>query len=362
MPLIAVGSYTHYRSHKMDVRGSGITVLRQDDSDGCIAVIDTDSSVRNPTFLSWDPARHFLYAVSEVEGGGGSIAVFSVDDDGIRYLASRESGAGPGCHLLVVPDEEVLAAVSYHDGRIAEFPLVDGIPGPVRNVYSYRGNGPQADRQASAHAHQVTFNSRSRLFYVCDLGSDRVWMHHPDQMNTPAQTALVTPPGYGPRHLAFDPVVPVVYILCELVPKILVAAVAPESGLMTIVQEVDSSPPGTKSAPAAVKIHPSRKTLAASNRFADTVAVFAVERGGEESGVPSRLNLVESFSCGGRIPRDIEFSADGSRLFIANQDSHSVTVRRFAKATGRPAGAWDQTISTGSPVCVLGLETPRDAL
>ena len=358
MSLIAVGSYTDHPSPRIDARGAGITVLERDDSSGGLTVIGSDSSVRNPTYLSWDAERRYLYAVSEVDDGDGAIAVFSIDEGGkIRYLSSRPSGAGSGCHLQVFPDEEVLVAVSYHKGGMAHFPLTEGLPGPPRYVHSYRGNGPNTERQSRAHAHQVMRGPAGRHYYVCDLGSDCVWMHDADHMDRHPDSALDVPPGYGPRHLAFDPLVPAAYILCELVPRILCVSVSADTGRMRILREFDSSPPGAPSgpaqAPAAVKIHPSGSTLAVSNRFVDTVAVFAVKRDNDEP-IPA-LALIEHFSCGGRVPRDIEFSRDGSQLFIANQESHTVSIRRFDEQTGYPAAFRDESIPTGSPVCIMSL-------
>ena len=352
MSLIAVGSYTDHQSSQIDARGKGVTLLRRSDTGGELTVIGTDSSVRNPTYLSWDASRRFLYTVSEVDGGDGAAAVFSIDENGkIRHISSRPSGAGSGCHLQVFPDKEALAAVSYHKGRIAWFPLTDGMPAPPLHIHSYRGSGPDTERQRGAHAHQVMRSPWADRYYVCDLGSDCIWMHDADHMDRSPQPALAVPPGYGPRHLAFDPLVPAAYILCELVPKILVVSVSAESGKMHIVREFESS--AEESAPAAIKIHPSGKTLAASNRFVDTVAVFGIERGNDEP-TPA-LNLIERFPCGGQVPRDIEFSADGSQLFIANQESHTITVQRFDKETGRPAALSHESIPIGSPVCILCL-------
>jgi 6-phosphogluconolactonase len=175
-----------------------------------------------------------------------------------------------------------------------------------------------------------------------------------DDVSRPPVKALEIPAGYGPRHLAYDPIRPAAYVQCELVARILVAVIDPETGDMTIREEHDTAAPDQMdiSAPAAVKLHPSGRTLAVSNRFDDTIAVFAIDR---SSGAPS-LTLADRFPCGGQAPRDIEFNSTGTRLFIANQDSHAVTCRFFDGESGLPADGWAEPLETGSPVCIVMLD------
>ena len=221
----------------------------------------------------------------------------------------------------------------------------------------YEGRGPNAGRQEASHAHQVTLSPWGPHLYVCDLGSDTLWMHPADAADDesrPPAMALKAPPGYGPRHLAYDPVLPAAYIQCELVARILVAVINPDTGAMTLLEEHDTAAPDRMdiAAPAAVKVHPSGRTLAVSNRFDDTIAVFSIHR---SAGAPA-LTLADRFPCGGQAPRDIEFNSAGTRLFIANQDSHAVTCRHFDGGSGLPADGWAAPLETGSPVCVVMLD------
>jgi 6-phosphogluconolactonase len=252
------------------------------------------------------------------------------------------------------------------------FALENGNIGGVNYHVDYQGRGPNPERQETPHAHQVKRSPYAPFLYVCDLGTDTIWMHSlgPESGQTgKPDTALVVPPGYGPRHLACDPILPAAYILCELVPKILVAEIDTKNSLMKVVQELDTvgADKTDITAPAAVKLHPSGRTLAVSNRFDDTIAVFSIHREGQENtrppadeSVPTNattpsLRLIERFPCGGKTPRDIEFSPDGEILFMANQDSHSLTSRYFDAESGLPTADSGPTIQTGAPVCVVAL-------
>ena len=121
---------------------------------------------------------------------------------------------------------------------------------------------------------------------------------------------------------------------------------------MRITQEIDTVAAERMgiAAPAAVKLHPSGRALAVSNRFDDTITVFAIDR---ESG---RLRYLDRFPCGGKTPRDIEFDPSGRMLFIANQDSHEISRRHFDPVTGAPGRDRAPALEIGSPVCILMLE------
>ncbi len=392
MSLFAVGSYTQHSV--LDARGRGISVVEWDGEAGKGRVLDVFEGLKNPTYLAWVRDGRFLYSISEVDGKRAGVAAFFVDESGNLTFAGKQDGEyGSCCHLTAVPERERIYAASYGDGSLSVFDLRNGVPAGFAGGLYYMGSGPNKERQESPHAHQVMVGPGGFL-YVCDLGSDCVWVHSPDDFDGLAggaadevaggavlRKALKVPAGYGPRHLLFDPVLPVAYVLCELKPKLLAASVDSALGEMTLIQEADTvdlmREGGAAPAPAAVKMHPSGKTLAVSNRFDDTIAVFDVHRSsgwrqeqGLEAGEGCRaegqtgeccspmvsLSLAGRFECGGKAPRDIEFDSSGRYLFIANQDSHNVSVRRFDGLTGQDAGEWAEGFDTGSPVCVLMLD------
>ena len=357
--IFAVGSYTNHSSPAIDARGRGISIYEWVAGNDTYRLTSEYQDIRNPSYLSWDSDSRRLYAVSEVDEGAGAITAFDLDENGFLTFLDQQKGPGrAGCHLTVLPGENRLFAASYSDGRLTCYMLKGGNVGPVILNHSYEGSGPETSRQKSPHAHQVVPGPGANRIYVCDLGSDIIWMHHLDTLAKPPLAALKVPSGYGPRHLAFDPSGQFAYVLCELVPRLLVTTVDSATGDMTIIQELDTVEPEktdlitptAPAAPAAVKVHPSGRTVAVSNRFDDTIAVF-------DTGYPGSVNLslADRFSCRGKTPRDITFSPDGSWLFIANQDSHNITSRRFDVSIGMPLNDWGAEINTGSPVCIVML-------
>ncbi len=356
--LFAVGSYTHPESPAADPQGRGISIYEWDNNANSSRLVSESQDIRNPSYLSWDSGIQNLYAVSEMDENAGTVAALHLDAGGSLILQNLQEGPGrAGCHLTVLQHPPRLFAVSYSDGSIRAYNLDNGQITPAFWNCSYTGNGPVTERQASSHAHQVLPGPLGNFFYVCDLGSDIIWMHSPDDLKKPPSAALKVPPGYGPRHLTFDPEGRHAYVLCELQPILLICSINPQTGKMMILQELQTAAPKNLkiAAPAAVKLHPSGQTLAVSNRFDNTVAVFSIRRDAGAAGKSPVLSLAERFSCKGKTPRDITFSPDGSRLFITNQDSHNISCRNFDTVTGLPGEGWGEGISTGSPVCVVML-------
>ncbi len=347
----AVGSYTKIEGHVPDGRGEGISILEFNEETGNCRTLSTASDVVNPTYIALDSTRGILYSVSEEPLAFDTINSWLLDKLGFLVQLNGKKTAGrSGCHLSILPGSNQIYSASYSDGVLSTYKLRDGVVDSLLFEFAYQGNGPNRVRQEASHAHQVIPGPDGKHLYVCDLGTDTIWMHLPDAITKPPSVALKVPDGFGPRHIAFDPISNIAYVLCELIPKLLVTVIDPDSGSMEIVQELDTVDRNRRelAAPAAIKIHPSSRTIAVSNRFDDTISVFGIERDSDVS-----LSLIDNFPCRGKTTRDIEFSPDGRILFIANQDSHNIQCRHFEGETGMPLEKWSHKIDIGSPVCVV---------
>lgn len=312
--------------------------------------------VADPTYLNWDAVGRKLYTITEDPHSNGRISSFSIDSE-MNFIAGKtlEGPGKAGCHLEYYADINRLYAAAYGSGSLTGYLISGGEP--EKNVCrsAYSGCGPNTARQEASHAHQVLRSVDKNRLYVCDLGSDTIWMHDLDAEGNAGEpvAALKVPAGYGPRHLAFDPSSPFVYILGELEPRLVTARITGDGSMKILadsatVKELEGNPAN----PAAIKIHLSGKTIAVSNRFRDTIGIFSIEY---NDGEPAPV-LKDEFTCRGKTPRDIEFSPDGRWLMIANQDSDNIEVRRFNTETGMPENEWAPGLKLGTPVCITRLE------
>jgi 6-phosphogluconolactonase len=201
--LAYIGTYT--RSGQSE----GISIFDHDRASGKLTLRSTVSEV-DPSFLAFDPARRFLFAVSEGLGrDNGASVSFAIDphSGGLTWLSRQPTHGGEPCHLCVDPSGRVLAVANHEHGSVAVFPIdADGRLGPATDVRQHEGSGP-GPTQKGPHAHHVAFDPRGQRALVTDKGIDQVVVY---RLDTAAGELIPNDPPFGrvhagaaPRHLAF---------------------------------------------------------------------------------------------------------------------------------------------------------------
>lgn len=303
----------------------------------------------HPNFLALSPDGRCLYASLN-----HTVASFAVHPDGaLTPLNERPSGGGAACYVSVDGTGHYVFVANYDGGNIACFQLNgDGALGERTALMPFTGSGPDPKRQKKPHAHSVYTDAGNKFVYACDLGSDKVWIFKFD----PARGALApndppsvkVPSGGGPRHLAFHPNGPFVYVANELGFSVTVFSRDAGSGALSALQTVSTLPPGTPTQGvtiAEIVCHPSGKWLYVSNRGCDTISVFSIAADG-------RLSLVQSRSSVARFPRHFAVDPSGCWLIAAGQKDNRIAVLKIDPATGK-LSATDQLAGMASPICVL---------
>ena len=246
MQMFAIGSYTGAPADMHKESGPGLSIVSLDGSDvrNQRLALSSFIDLENPAYLSWDPIQRLIFTVCEDGASPGRVDVLYLDKSNrIKHLASCDGNGSGACHISLSHDRTRLFTASYTGGNIAVFNLgKDGSLQLDHSVY-YQGSGPNSARQEGSHAHQVSLSHYTNHLYVCDLGADCIWMHSIDLEDSSNNgdspgVALRLPPGCGPRHLAYDKREPFVYILCELVPMIIVARINQTDGRLEILQEI----------------------------------------------------------------------------------------------------------------------------
>ncbi|AHH98910.1 lactonase family protein [Kutzneria albida] len=316
---------------------------------GTLTATGTVNGLDNPAFLTLAARGTTLYAVNDTDSGRVTALAVGAGG-GLTVLGGQPTGGAMPTHLTIHPSGRFLLVANYGAGSTAVFPInSDGTLGARTDLVQYTGSGPDPTRQDGPHAHMVAFDPAGRYLYVPDLGTDQVHVHALDlgtgRLRSIGDTAL--PSGAGPRHLAFHPTTPAVYVADELDSTVAVCAQDPTSGLLTPGQVLPAAPPGgARNYPAEILVSQDGRFVYVSNRGHNSVAVFAIEADGR------RLRAVGTTPCGGNWPRHITIDRSGRFLFASNQYSNSVTAFSVDQATGRlsPIG---RPLSTPSPVCLL---------
>lgn len=350
-PLLYVGTYTD------QVRHEGLYLVRMNTRTGALTQAGMLDVGPNPSFLSIHPSGRTLYAVNEVEQLSGrptgSVRAFAIDATGdhLQPLDEQPSEGAAPCYVSTDRSGHFVMVANYSTGTIAVLPIgARGGIGKPSQVVQQAGTGPLKDRQAGPHAHCIIPHPSNRFVLAADLGADRVFVYRFDQktgaMLHAPESDGVMPPGTGPRHLAFHPTLPLVFLSGELNSNVTALRCDARTGALSSVQTISTLPSGSTGAnyPADVHVASNGRTLYVSNRGHNSIAVFSISQSGT-------LAFEQSMPTGGDWPRNFSLDPTGKWLLVANQRSNSLVVFARDKATGR-LSATDQRIELPSPVCV----------
>ncbi|MFJ4877840.1 beta-propeller fold lactonase family protein [Streptomyces sp. NPDC088745] len=332
--------------------GTGIGLATYRPGRGELASTGVLPGIANPSYLALSPDRRTLYAVNE-QTEGAVTAVRVGPGRPTELLGSRPAGGADPCHLSV--HGRFLLSAHYTSGSVSVHPLGrDGAPGAVSDVVRHEGSGPDPERQEGPHAHQVVTDPAGRYVLAVDLGTDTVHTYRLDgRKGTLREMSRASlRPGAGPRHLVFHPSGRYVYLVNELDSTLVVCAYEPRTGTLTPGKRQPTLPRGTvlneRNYPAGVIISADGRFVYVSNRGHDSIAAFAVRRGGAE------LRPLSLTPSGGSYPRHIVLDPTGRLLFASNQKSGKVTTFRVDRETGRLSSA-GAALESPVPVCVLPL-------
>jgi 6-phosphogluconolactonase len=339
---VFVGCYTGDRGGE----GDGITLLRRDSMTGDLTRLGLAVRTPSPSFLAQHPALPVLYAVNELDQG--TISAFAVAPDcSLTPLAVRSTGGSDPCHLAVTADGRHLVVANYASGSVSVHPLDDaGVPGDRSDLLALTGAGPDAERQAGPHAHQVVPAGADVL--ISDLGSDRVWRSRLDpnsgRLGFP-EVAIEAKPGTGPRHLVRS-ADGALLVVGELTGTL---GWYRPAGSPTLEQrgEIAASTSSGQVYPSEITMGRDGRFIYVANRGPDTVSTFAWD--GDDA------TLVAEVPVDGVWPRHMVLLGD--HLYVANQRSHNVTVFRIDRETGIP-GLQGEPTGEPTPTCLLRWNPP----
>ena len=340
--LLYVGTYTE-----------SIYLVRMDRRSGELLRVGAVNAGANPSFLTIHPNGRVLYAVNELEQTG-TVSAFAIESGtgALTRLNEQPSQGGAPCYVSVDHSGQVVLVANYAKGSVALLPIQqNGALAPAASVVRHTGKGPNAERQEAPHAHCILPNPSNRFALAADLGVDRVFVCRLDLEGRALRHVeggdAVMRPGAGPRHIAFHPTLPLVFVANELDSTVATLRFDAERGALSLLDAHSTLPAGTSGAnyPADIHVAPNGRVLYVSNRGHNSIAVFSVA---ESTGA---LALDQVVPTDGDWPRNFSLDPSGRWLLVANQRSDSVVVFGCDPENGRLTPT-PQRIALPSPVCL----------
>ncbi|HEY3258121.1 MAG TPA: lactonase family protein [Gemmatimonadaceae bacterium] len=350
--LLYVGTYTE------GGRTDGIYLVRMERRSGTLRRVGSVSAGANPSFLTIHPNGRVLYAVNELEKYNGkttgAVSAFAIASDtgSLTRRNEQPSGGSAPCYVSVDHSGRVVLVANYAGGNVALLPIqADGSLAPATQVVQHTGTGPNAARQEAAHAHCIVADPSNRFVLAADLGVDRVFVYRLDldgkSLRHVEGADAVMRPGAGPRHIAFHPTLPLVFVANELDSTVVTLRFDAKRGGLSQLAIHSTLPAGWKGEnyPADIHVASSGLTLYVSNRGHNSIAVFSVAK---SSGA---LALEQVVPTDGDWPRNFTLDATGRWLLVANQRSDSVVVFARDQTSGRLTPT-RYSIALPRPVCL----------
>jgi 6-phosphogluconolactonase (cycloisomerase 2 family) len=350
-----VGCYTTAQRY---ARGDGIHVYRVDTETGAWTHIQRVGDLINPSFLTLSRDGRYLYSA---HGDETYATAFAVDRQTgkLALLAKTETGGRNGVHLAIDQSGRFAIVANYGSGNVAVLPVrKDGALDAPSQVVELQGQpGPHRVEQPGSRPHQIVFDPSGRYVLVPDKGLDRIFVFRFEaetgKLTPTAQGSVVARSGSGPRHAAFHPAMPVVWVLNEIASTITTYYWDAERGHLRPAQVLPSTPADYTGENTAAEIAVSRngRFVYCSNRGHDSIAVFTANAA---TGLLSAAGWTPS---GGRTPRFICLDPAGRILYAANEQSDSIVPYRVDGTTGglTPGG---QKIASASPVTIAFSQHP----
>ena len=188
----------------------------------------------------------------------------------------NQGGGGP-CHITLSDDGKYLITANYGSGSVSLVRLnSSGIPERVSDVIFY------GDK---SHPHMTLYNKRTQIYYVSDLGLDRIHRLRLDttigKLMTDDVPYLECEKGSGPRHMLIDKSSSNLYVINELNSTMSVFNIL--SDTTDIRQTVSTLPEGygEKSFCADIHFSANEKKIYGSNRGHNSIVTFRVGAGGK---------------------------------------------------------------------------------
>jgi len=314
-------------------------------SEGVPETLSEFTCGENPSFFTAG-RQGLYYFVNEVDSfnnkPGGGITTLRLDYKTNTFTkeGSINQGGGGPCHVFLTDDSKYLLTANYGSGSLSVVAVNDsGIPEKVTDKLQFG---------EKSHPHMVIFNPVRRVFYMSDLGLNRIYIFK-GEINEgillgDATTYIQLEEGSGPRHMVLDKACRNLYVINELSSTVSVIDITAK--VPVLKQTISTLPEGYSEKNYCADLHlaPSGKFLYGSNRGHNSIVVFSAARSGE-------LTLSGHFPCGGDWPRNFAVNGTGKALAVANQRSGLISLFSIKKG-GKTINADSQSTPFNAPACI----------
>lgn len=327
-------------TYSFDLNDShGIYELELDDKKKKLQNLRFVAASGNPTYLALSK-RNIIYAIDKVwdhnwgEEDSKLRGGLQVLDNNSRPAMVIDYQLNPGtspAYVTIDEQRQLVFTANYHTGAVIIYRInSDGSLKETDRVVDKGHMGPRPEQKDGAHPHFADLTPDGRLVVV-DLGQDRLYLYDLSVAGKLKRVSyLQFKPGFGPRHIVFNPEKHLAYLAAELSSNVAVLNYDEQAGKFS-VKHILSTIPDTwtkHNGAAAIRISGDHKFVYVSNRGFNSIAVFTIQDDGD-------LKLIQQISTEGDFPRDFNFNRDQSMVIVLNQNTNNATLYSRNSQTGK---------------------------
>lgn len=327
MQNMLIGTYSQNGIYTLQFHNASLSLLNRSDT------------FENCSYLSYS-SNHIYgiieYSERDIYKDG---ALISMTPTFSNQYAFPISGKGP-CFILLDDIRNLLYIANYGDGTLDVF-LLDSNGNIISSIYhkSYTSH---------SRIHHLTFSEDKNMLFISDLGDNKMYAYQIIFENQTLELKELSyyafPNGTSPRHLAIYQ--NHIYVITEDSCELYHFTFSENTGFHFVNSiSILGNDRRENDTGCAIKISQDGKFIYTSIRGKDCIYVF--------SSTPE-VNLIQTISCFGKTPRDIQFDIFENYLLCANQNSGNISIFNRNPKTGLLQ--YNNSYHIDNPACIIPYE------
>lgn len=215
-----------------------------------------------------------LNFITKEEKKSGILYIY---DEKNKIQDMKDIGVDRIVYLSYSPKNKILLGAGYGNGEVFSIDIVENSFGDDVKILKERSYNK------NSMTHSIVLDRFENYAYSANLGLDEVWIYKIGNKGLKNTGKYVLQEGIGPRHMTFNNKCGIMYIVCENSNEVIAFKQDPNTGDIEMTDRESSLPEGFmgKSFGGTLTISNDNDYLLATNRGADTVAVFNIREAGK---------------------------------------------------------------------------------
>ncbi len=334
---------------KWNARGKGIKVFKIDDLTGEWKEIQCLKTEENPSYQAFDNEKEYLYSV---HGDLTKVSSYKINENGeLIFINTVDIGGENPVFITVDKTNNFIIVATRKGGKLYSLKRnKDGSIGDIVDTFVYEGKM----EDATSSVHQCIWDM-SKQYIVAPAqglgvgyGQVRVLKFDSSNGRFTQTYQFLAREWAEPRHIAFHPNNEYAYLVNEVDNTVTYFGFDETDGTLEPRQILTTLPDVYvgESVASAILVSPNGRILIASNRIHDTLVLYRIN---QNTGYLTQIGFYKTL---GKIPRFMTFNDDGSKLYVANEESDNIVEMKLDETSGTIEYTGN-IIKAESPVCIV---------